>query len=96
MPSLLRAGVVLAVLGLGLATLWAVALGATAASTEVDCGEFEPTYSLDGVDPATATVRIDDGCNVHIVSRPVVAGAALAAVGCVLGGAGLARETVGE
>lgn len=90
--GLQRVGTLLAVFGLTLAALWAVAFGATVACTEVACPGVTPTYRLVGVDLATATVRVSDGCNVCVVARPVVVGVAGAVVGVVVGAVGLARN----
>lgn len=91
-PGLVRTGTVLALLGASVAVLWAVAFGATAGCTEIHCPGVQVAYSLAGVDVATATVRVSDGCNTCVVARPVVAGAATALVGCLVGGVGLLRR----
>lgn len=90
--GLQRVGTLLAVLGLTAAALWAVAVGVTAGCTEIACPGATPTYRLAGVDPATATVRVADGCNVCVVARPVTVGAVLVLVGVVLGLAGMVRN----
>jgi hypothetical protein len=90
--GLQRLGTLLAVLGLTIAALWAVVFGVTAGCTEIACPGATPTYRLAGVDLATATVRVSDGCNVCVVARPVVAGALSAVVGVVLGSAGMVRN----
>lgn len=97
MSSLVRAGVVLAVLGLCLATFWAVAFGAfvgSAAGAGTDCADGRRDYSLAGVDPDTGSVAVDDGCTVHVVAGPVVLGAVGAVAGCLVGGAGLISRAV--
>ena len=89
--GLARVGTLLAGLGLTLAALWAVAFGVAAGCTEVACPGTAPTYRV-GVELATATVRIADGCNACVVARPVVAGLLCGVVGVVVGAAGTVRN----
>ncbi|MFB6160033.1 MAG: hypothetical protein ABEJ61_02535 [Haloferacaceae archaeon] len=90
--GLQRVGTLLAGVGLTVAALWAVAVGATVDCAGAACPGVVPTYRLVGVDLATATVRVSDGCTTCVVGRPVLAGAVVAALGVALAAVGLARN----
>ncbi|TQQ82584.1 hypothetical protein EGH24_03790 [Halonotius terrestris] len=90
--GLQRVGVLLLTLGLLLATLSAVAFGATAGGTDVACDDHEPSYSLVGVDSASLSVSYTDGCNTFSVQPLVTAGAGLIAAGLLIGGVGIGRQ----
>jgi hypothetical protein len=89
--GLLRVGTLLAGVGLTLAALWAVVFGLTAGCTGATCPDVVPAYRLVGVDLATATVRVSDGCTVCVVARAVVAGMGAAVVGVLVSLVGLVR-----
>lgn len=90
--SLVRTGTLLAVVGLTIAALWAVAFGTTIGCTEMACPKAAPTYSIASVSLVPIRVGISDGCNVCIVAPPVVYGAVATIVGVAVGAVGQARR----
>lgn len=90
--SLVRYGTLLAVTGLTVALLWAVAFGPTAGCTEAACPGATPAYSVASVSLAPPALSVSDGCNVCVVAQPVVYGTLAAVVGAVVGTVGQLRR----
>jgi hypothetical protein len=87
-----RVGILLFTLGLATAALVAVVAGPVAGGTDVGCPDHEPSYGLEDVDLSTLSVSYTDGCNAFAVRPLVTGGLAVAAVGTLVGLAGIGRE----
>lgn len=93
--SLVRAGTLVAVLGLALAALWAVAFGPLAGCTDVGCPGHVPVYSVARAAVLPPALSVSDGCNACAVAPPVVYGSLAALAGLVVAGVGQARRARG-